>query len=569
MSTTTTTTTQAPWKDFELIEETATPPWGHIDNQLQKDIIDTMLGSCALPVKDTVGGHKHFLFYDHSGVAVLEGIDGDTTVKNNLVVNGNIVNPTIFGSITVSGFVGTAGIVHSDAYGVLSSSAIVDADIDNSASISWSKINNNEVIVNNNISTSADIAWSKIHTFGSIVNNDISLYALIDWNKINKLGASPYDMGACGMTSGTDVQKADGSGGLIPCIALEDITYIHEISETDLDAPFGDPGTTAGFCQRTAEGHYQISPSSVTAHPMLSTTHTDAHTQTVTRGSLITGQYDGVGVSGINWNLLTKGAPGTILTCNTDDVIWDTPSNIGIQVYSENLTAIAELTFTTNRVILLTGSGSCTTGPITNAYISNTALISLSKLAVMNQNTYIGNVAASGNTPIALTSSQMKSSLGYYTSGDSANLSGLTVTRLTSSHATININSSSSGGTFSIIGFQNDGITAWNMSSESQTESYSFILRSRKTTGVAYWDVNAFVVLRTSALQKIGFGLNGGTNPVTSTTNSFHFSGDTIRLDTPRSIFTSGYVGEICWNAGGISVCTNESPLTWRHIAFA
>lgn len=567
MPTTTTTTTPAPWKDFQLIYEDAVPPWGHLDNQLQKDIIDTMLGNCALPVKDTVGGHKHFLFYDHTGVAVLEGIDGDVTVKNNLVVNGNIVNPTIFGTLTVSGFAGTAGIVHSDVAGVLSNSPIVDVDIDGSASISWNKINNNEVIVNSNISTSADISWSKIHTTGVIVNNDVSLYALIDWIKINKSTASPYDIGACGMTSGTAVQKADGSGGLIPCIALEDITYIHEISETDLDVPFGDPGATAGFCQRTAEGHYQISPSSVTAHPMLSTTHTDAHTQTVTRGALITGQYDGVGISGINWNLLTKGAPGTILTCGVDDVLWDTLSNIGIQPLNANLTLLSGLVFTANRVILST-AGSCTVGQISNNYISNTAGISLSKLETINSNTFLGNITAGSYYPQPLTIADMKTTLGYFKSGDPS----LTVTHLGGNHATITINGSFSAGSFAILGFQNDGITAWNVSSESQTESYKFIIRSTKTTGTAHWDYSPMVIQKSSSIQKIGFGIGGTEVPITSTSTSFHFHGDTLRLDLARTpTISAGFLGEICWSATGIHVCTSEGPpnIVWRHIAFS
>jgi len=65
-----------------------------------------------------------------------------------------------FAGLTLSAF-GT-GIVHSNGSGLLSSSAIVNADVDAAAAIAYSKLNLSDSIVNADINTSAAIARSKL-----------------------------------------------------------------------------------------------------------------------------------------------------------------------------------------------------------------------------------------------------------------------------------------------------------------------------------------------------------------------------------------------------------------------
>lgn len=94
---------------------------------------------------------------------------------------------------TVSSF-GT-GIVHSSSGGLLSSSSIVNADVDAAAAIDYSKLNLALSIVNADISGSAAIAYSKLSlgssitssdiTNGTIVNADINGSAAIDYSKLN------------------------------------------------------------------------------------------------------------------------------------------------------------------------------------------------------------------------------------------------------------------------------------------------------------------------------------------------------------------------------------------------
>ncbi|HET7713141.1 MAG TPA: hypothetical protein VFK94_01290, partial [Patescibacteria group bacterium] len=64
---------------------------------------------------------------------------------------------TIAGSVTLSAF-GTAGVVHNDATGALSSSLIVNADVDASAAIAYSKLNLATSIVGGDLATNITIS---------------------------------------------------------------------------------------------------------------------------------------------------------------------------------------------------------------------------------------------------------------------------------------------------------------------------------------------------------------------------------------------------------------------------
>lgn len=67
----------------------------------------------------------------------------------------------------------------------IASNTIVNADINSSAAIAYSKLSLSNSIVNADISTSAAIAYSKLSLSNSVVNSDINSAAAIDYSKLN------------------------------------------------------------------------------------------------------------------------------------------------------------------------------------------------------------------------------------------------------------------------------------------------------------------------------------------------------------------------------------------------
>lgn len=86
-------------------------------------------------------------------------------------------------NVTMPGY--GAGILHSDSSGLLTSSAIVNADVDASAAIAYSKLNLSNSIVNADVNASAAIAYSKLNLSDSILNADINSAAAIAYSKLN------------------------------------------------------------------------------------------------------------------------------------------------------------------------------------------------------------------------------------------------------------------------------------------------------------------------------------------------------------------------------------------------
>ncbi len=66
------------------------------------------------------------------------------------------------------------GIVHADSAGALTSSTIVNADVNASAAIAYSKLSLSNSIVNADINSSAAIAYSKLTLTGAILNADLA-----------------------------------------------------------------------------------------------------------------------------------------------------------------------------------------------------------------------------------------------------------------------------------------------------------------------------------------------------------------------------------------------------------
>jgi hypothetical protein len=80
---------------------------------------------------------------------------------------------TAAGTVTLSGL-NSAGVVHTDGSGVLSTSTIVNADVASNAAIAYSKLNLTGGIVNADVNASAAIAYSKLNLSNSIVAGDLT-----------------------------------------------------------------------------------------------------------------------------------------------------------------------------------------------------------------------------------------------------------------------------------------------------------------------------------------------------------------------------------------------------------
>jgi hypothetical protein len=507
------------YKDFEVITADTPKPWGFLDYQLQKTIIDTLLGNCANPVKDTINGHKHFYFYDTDGNTVISG-----TSNNANISNANIVGDlTVSGGITFAAF-STTGVLHNNSSGVISTSLIVNDDIDSGAAIEWSKINSALAITNSDISE--------------------EIADRIVWTKINKFGAAPSDIGASPAYTTSSVLKGDGAGGFTDCVNLTDDLFLTEIDGAALDVYFP---TGTGFIKRTGSETYIIDASSVTSHDILSSTHLDALTHTVVRGDLI------VGNSTPQWSALTIGTNGYILRSNGTDAAWSSLTTAGIQPANANLSAIAITPFANNEVILLTGTATCTHGRIVNSYISDTAGIAISKLATISASRILGNNTGGSSYPLELTTAQLKTMCGYYTSGDcptfgSAVVGGPACTFYNpsaSNHTTVVINSTANMN--NIISFQTTGTTKWNMSTtNTAVPEDKFVIRCIPRS------IDAFNAYCTTTKAQFSIGVDGVAQLISN--RGLHIGGDTLRLDTKRVInptTTSGYVGEICWDRPG------------------
>lgn len=84
----------ASYKGFTYNGPGEPPPWGAIENQLDFDLIDTIVGDACVNTKDAAG-HKHSKLYDSSGATAF--IDNDLTrlvLKANLRKDGGALNIT-------------------------------------------------------------------------------------------------------------------------------------------------------------------------------------------------------------------------------------------------------------------------------------------------------------------------------------------------------------------------------------------------------------------------------------------------------------------------------------------
>jgi hypothetical protein len=102
----------------------------------------------------------------------------------NVYTSGNFVGSLSGNASTVTNGVYTTdtGTVTSN---MIANDTIVNADINSSAAIAYSKLNLGSSILNSDINASAAIAYSKLNLASSLVNNDISNSAAIAYSKLN------------------------------------------------------------------------------------------------------------------------------------------------------------------------------------------------------------------------------------------------------------------------------------------------------------------------------------------------------------------------------------------------
>jgi len=112
-------------------------------------------------------------------------IVGQKTFTAELIAQGglNATGTLTFGDLST-------GLLHSSVTGELSSSLLVDADVDAAAAIAYSKLDLADSIVDADINSSAAIDYSKLALTGDIVDADINASAAIAVSKLAPLTAS-------------------------------------------------------------------------------------------------------------------------------------------------------------------------------------------------------------------------------------------------------------------------------------------------------------------------------------------------------------------------------------------
>lgn len=130
---------------------------------------------------------------------------------------------------------------------------------------------------------------------------------------------------------------------------------LHVAGDIDVDSGYGiriNNTATSGYVL-VGDGTRFVPSATATpsAHNTLSTSHGDTTTDSVVRGDLITGQG-----STAKWTRLAKGTSGRLLTCDANDVKWDSLANIGVQPLDADLTAIAGISIVRGMLISAQGA---------------------------------------------------------------------------------------------------------------------------------------------------------------------------------------------------------------------
>lgn len=144
--------------------------------------------------------------------------DGSGNINSGKLVNANVdASAAIaYSKLALTGSVVDADIAYGAAiaYGKLNlSNGIQNGDINASAAIAYSKLALTGSIVNADVSSSAAIAYSKLNLAGSVVNADIGSSAAIAYSKLN-LGSSIVNNDVSG-TAAIAYSKLNLSGSIV------------------------------------------------------------------------------------------------------------------------------------------------------------------------------------------------------------------------------------------------------------------------------------------------------------------------------------------------------------------
>lgn len=149
-----------------------------------------------------------------SGYGITDAVS--SSLNSGYVYLGNsgntAVGTAVSGDITIS----NTGNVQ------IASNTIVNADINSSAAIAYSKLNLSNTITNADINSSAAIAYSKLALANSIVNADINSAAAIDYSKLSLSNS----------INTTDLQSGAARGGFNS--TLRTVTSSNTLVSTDL-----------------------------------------------------------------------------------------------------------------------------------------------------------------------------------------------------------------------------------------------------------------------------------------------------------------------------------------------
>lgn len=154
-----------------------------------------------LCMNHTASGYEYKTLTGTANQVTVVGSAGALTLS--LPQNINVGASPTFVGLTLSGL-NSAGVVHTNGSGVLSTSLLVNADVSGGAAIAYSKLALTNSILNADINASAAIAYSKLSLTNSIVDADINASAAIAFSKLAALTSAHVLVGN-GSNIATDV----------------------------------------------------------------------------------------------------------------------------------------------------------------------------------------------------------------------------------------------------------------------------------------------------------------------------------------------------------------------------
>lgn len=277
---------------------------------------------------------------DTTPAQIISGSSGNTTVSTTGgTTTINLGNNVLFTSLSQ---IITSKSINADSNTITN---IDNNEIKAGAGIDATKIADGSVTssefqfintLSSNAQTQLDAKYSATNRQTNIVTSEIS-NDQVDNTKLSNMATQTFK----GRTTGGTGDPED--------LSATQATAMLNVFTSALKGlvPLSGGGTT-NFLR--ADGTW-ATPSGGSNHNLLSSTHSDTVVQTVSRGSLIYGD------STPNWNELTVGGSGTVLTSDGTDVSWQTPTGGNPRTtLSADVTSTSTSAYTDIFTIALTAS---------------------------------------------------------------------------------------------------------------------------------------------------------------------------------------------------------------------